>query len=132
MMVASGRGAQLGIFLKGYRALEAIRSIDTVVFDKTGTLTTGHLAVTAVTAADGWRSDEVLALAAAVESGSEHAIATAIPRPPASPIRWRTSARCRAAGSAEWWDHAASTSAGRVGSDSTGSCPNRWRRRAYR
>ena len=78
MMVASGRGAQLGIFLKGYRALEAIRSIDTVVFDKTGTLTTGHLAVTAVTAADGWRSDEGLALAAAVESGSEHAIATAI------------------------------------------------------
>ena len=78
MMVASGRGAQLGIFLKGYRALEAIRSIDTVVFDKTGTLTTGHLAVTAVTAADGWRSDDVLALAAAVESGSEHAIATAI------------------------------------------------------
>ena len=48
MMVASGRGAQLGIFLKGYRALEAIRSVDTVVFDKTGTLTTGHLAVTAV------------------------------------------------------------------------------------
>ncbi len=78
MMVASGRGAQLGIFLKGYRALEAIRSIDTVVFDKTGTLTTGHLAVTAVTPGHGWRSDEVLALAAAVESGSEHAIATAI------------------------------------------------------
>ena len=78
MMVASGRGAQLGIFLKGYRALEAIRTVDTVVFDKTGTLTTGHLAVTAVTPADGWRSDEVLRLAAAVESGSEHAIAAAI------------------------------------------------------
>jgi cation-transporting P-type ATPase A/B len=78
MMVASGRGAQLGIFLKGYRALEAIRSVDTVVFDKTGTLTTGHLAVTAVTVADGWQSEQVLALAAAVESGSEHAIATAI------------------------------------------------------
>jgi cation-transporting P-type ATPase A/B len=78
MMVASGRGAQLGIFLKGYRALEAIRTVDTVVFDKTGTLTTGRLAVTAVTAADGWRSDEVLAVAAAVETGSEHAIATAI------------------------------------------------------
>lgn len=78
MMVASGRGAQLGIFLKGYRALEAIRTVDTVVFDKTGTLTTGHLAVTGVTAADGWRADEVLALAAPVESGSEHAIATAI------------------------------------------------------
>lgn len=78
MMVASGRGAQLGIFLKGYRALEAIRTIDTVVFDKTGTLTTGHLAVTAVIPADGWRTAEVLRLAAAVESGSEHAIAAAI------------------------------------------------------
>jgi cation-transporting P-type ATPase A/B len=78
MMVASGRGAQLGIFLKGYRALEAIRTVDTVVFDKTGTLTTGHLAVTAVTTADGISAGEVLALAAAVESGSEHAIATAI------------------------------------------------------
>ncbi len=78
MMVASGRGAQLGIFLKGYRALEAIRSVDTVVFDKTGTLTTGHLTVTAVTPADGWTAAEVLTLAAAVESGSEHAIAAAI------------------------------------------------------
>ncbi len=78
MMVASGRGAQLGIFLKGYRALEAIRTVDTVVFDKTGTLTTGHLAVTAVTAAEGWSAEEALALAGAVEAGSEHAIATAI------------------------------------------------------
>ena len=78
MMVASGRGAQLGIFLKGYRALEAIRNVDTVVFDKTGTLTTGHLAVTAVTSAEEWSSAEVLGLAAAVEAGSEHAIATAI------------------------------------------------------
>jgi cation-transporting P-type ATPase A/B len=78
MMVSSGRGAQLGIFLKGYRALEAIRNVDTVVFDKTGTLTTGHLAVTSVTPAHAWLSAEILALAAAVESGSEHAIATAI------------------------------------------------------
>lgn len=78
MMVASGRGAQLGIFLKGYRALEAIRAVDTVVFDKTGTLTTGHLAVTAITPADGWSIPEVVGPAAAVEAGSEHAIATAI------------------------------------------------------
>ncbi|BBX07118.1 heavy metal translocating P-type ATPase [Mycolicibacterium aichiense] len=78
MMVASGRGAQLGIFLKGYRALEAIRAVDTVVFDKTGTLTTGHLAVTEVTVADGARPDEILALAAAVEAASEHAVAVAI------------------------------------------------------
>ena len=78
MMVASGRGAQLGIFLKGYRALEATRAVDTVVFDKTGTLTTGQLAVTAVVAAPGWDADEVLALAAAVEAASEHAVALAI------------------------------------------------------
>ncbi len=78
MMVASGRGAQLGIFLKGHRALEAIRSMDTVVFDKTGTLTTGQLAVTAVTPVPGFEPAELLALAAAVEAGSEHAVGTAI------------------------------------------------------
>ncbi|MCX2930562.1 heavy metal translocating P-type ATPase [Mycobacterium sp. CVI_P3] len=78
MMVASGRGAQLGIFLKGYRALEAIRAVDTVVFDKTGTLTSGHLAITSVTVVDGWQSAEVLALAGAVEDASEHAVAVAI------------------------------------------------------
>lgn len=78
MMVASGRGAQLGIFLKGYRALEAIRAVDTVVFDKTGTLTTGRLAVTEVTVADDGQRDEVLSLAAAVEVASEHAVAVAI------------------------------------------------------
>ncbi|MGY4709957.1 heavy metal translocating P-type ATPase [Mycolicibacterium sp. CBM1] len=78
MMVASGRGAQLGIFLKGYRALEAIRAVDTVVFDKTGTLTTGHLTVTAVTVAQGWQRAEVLALAASVETASEHAVAIAV------------------------------------------------------
>ena len=64
MMVASGRGAQLGIFLKGHQALEATRAVDTVVFDKTGTLTTGRLAVSAVVAATGWRADDVLHLAA--------------------------------------------------------------------
>ncbi len=78
MMVASGRGAQLGIFLKGYRALEAIKAVDTVVFDKTGTLTVGHPVVTEVTAAPGCDGDEVLALAAAVETASEHALAVAI------------------------------------------------------
>ena len=78
MMVASGRGAQLGIFLKGYRALEAIKTVDTVVFDKTGTLTTGHLTVTAMATTEGWQAEDVLALAAAVEFGSEHAIATAV------------------------------------------------------
>ncbi|ORB90317.1 heavy metal translocating P-type ATPase [Mycobacterium persicum] len=78
MMVASGRGAQLGIFIKGYRALETIHGIDTVVFDKTGTLTVGQLRVSTVTTAAGRDSAEVLALAAAVEAASEHAVATAI------------------------------------------------------
>lgn len=78
MMVASGRGAQLGIFLKGYKSLEATRAVDTVVFDKTGTLTTGRLQVSAVTAAPGWEADQVLALAATVEAASEHSVALAI------------------------------------------------------
>lgn len=78
MMVASGRGAQLGIFLKGHRALEVIRGVDTVVFDKTGTLTTGKPTVTGVVAADGWDRDEVLATAAAVASASEHCVSRAI------------------------------------------------------
>ena len=78
MMVASGRGAQLGIFIKGYRALETVHGVDTVVFDKTGTLTLGQLTVSSVTTLDGFGRDEVLALAAAVEAASEHAVATAI------------------------------------------------------
>jgi heavy metal translocating P-type ATPase len=78
MMVASGRGAQLGIFLKGHRSLEATCAVDTVVFDKTGTLTMGQLTVSAVVAAPDWRADEVLELAATVEAASEHAAALAI------------------------------------------------------
>ncbi|HET7739384.1 MAG TPA: heavy metal translocating P-type ATPase [Mycobacterium sp.] len=78
MMVASGRGAQLGIFLKGHQALEAIRNVDTVIFDKTGTLTTGRATVTAVIPSAGWDRSAVLDLATAVESGSEHVIAQAI------------------------------------------------------
>ncbi len=78
LMVASGRGAQLGIFLKGHQALDAVRNIDTVVFDKTGTITTGRLTVTAVTVAPGWQRDDVLAAAAAVEAASAHAVALAI------------------------------------------------------
>jgi P-type Cu+ transporter len=78
MMVASGRGAQLGIFLKGYNSLEATRAVDTVVFDKTGTLTMGQLKVSAVTPAPGWDADDVLDFAATLEAASEHAVALAI------------------------------------------------------
>ncbi|MDX3191757.1 heavy metal translocating P-type ATPase [Streptomyces sp. MN03-5084-2B] len=73
MLVASGRGAQLGVFLKGHRAIEAARAVGTVVLDKTGTVTTGRMTVTGVHP-DG----EVLRLAAAVEQASEHLIAAAI------------------------------------------------------
>lgn len=78
MMVASGRGAQLGIFIKGYRALETVHGIDTVVFDKTGTLTVGQLSVSTVTTAGGHDDEQVLRLASAVEAASEHAVAAAI------------------------------------------------------
>ena len=78
LMVATGRGAELGIFVKGYRALETTRAVDTVVLDKTGTLTEGRMSVADLACADGVDAGELLALAAAVESGSEHAIAAAI------------------------------------------------------
>ena len=78
MMVASGRGAQEGVFLKSHQALETSRSVDTVVLDKTGTVTTGAMAVTAVHVADGVDAARVLALAGAVEDASEHAVGRAV------------------------------------------------------
>ncbi|BDD80391.1 carbonate dehydratase [Tsukamurella pulmonis] len=77
-MVASGRGAQLGVYVRGHRALEATETIDTVVFDKTGTVTTGLLEVASVTVAPGFDEAAVLRLAGAVEAASEHAVARAV------------------------------------------------------
>jgi P-type Cu+ transporter len=78
LMVACGRGAQLGIFIKGYRALESSRAVDTVVLDKTGTVTTGVMAVTAVLPGPGTSRETLLRRAGAVENASEHAVAAAI------------------------------------------------------
>jgi heavy metal translocating P-type ATPase len=78
LMVACGRGAELGIFIKGYRALESSRSADTVVLDKTGTVTTGQMRVSAIEHVPGTSRAELLRLAAAVEQGSRHPIAVAI------------------------------------------------------
>ena len=78
IMVATGRGAELGILVKSATALELLYRVDTVVFDKTGTLTIGRLAVTDVLAAAGGAADEILALAAAAEQGSEHPLGEAI------------------------------------------------------
>ncbi|WP_417510861.1 heavy metal translocating P-type ATPase [Microbacterium sp.] len=78
LLVGSGRGAQLGILIRGPQVLEDTRKIDTVLLDKTGTITEGNLAVTSVQTAAGMTESELLALAAAAESGSEHPIARAI------------------------------------------------------
>ncbi len=77
IMVGSGRAAELGVLYRKGEALETLSHVDTVVFDKTGTLTEGHPRLTDLEAADGDR-DVVLALAAAVERGSEHPLARAI------------------------------------------------------
>ncbi|MBK1787646.1 heavy metal translocating P-type ATPase [Prauserella cavernicola] len=78
LMVGVGRSAQLGILIKGPEALEASRAVDTVVLDKTGTLTTGTMTVVETHAADEVGTGEVLRLAGAVETGSEHPIGKAI------------------------------------------------------
>ena len=78
ILVGSGRGAQLGILIKGPEILENTRRVDTVALDKTGTLTAGRMTLTDVLAAPGVAETDLLRLAAAVESGSEHPIAAAI------------------------------------------------------
>ena len=77
LLVGTGRGAQLGILIKGPEVLESTRRVDTVVLDKTGTVTTGRMSVVAVHT-DGIVADELLRLAAAVEHASEHPIGRAI------------------------------------------------------
>lgn len=78
LLVGTGRGAQLGILIKGPEVLESTRRVDTVVLDKTGTVTTGAMALLDVITAPGEDPTEVLRLAGAVEDGSEHPIARAI------------------------------------------------------
>jgi Cu+-exporting ATPase len=78
LVVASGRGAQLGVFIKGYQALESSRRIDTVVLDKTGTVTTGQMTLTGVRPGPGISRAALLRYAGAVEHASEHAVAAAI------------------------------------------------------
>jgi Cu+-exporting ATPase len=78
LMVGTGRGAQLGILIKGPEVLESTRRVDTIVLDKTGTVTTGQMSLREVVAAGDESSDEVLRLAGAVEHASEHPIARAI------------------------------------------------------
>ncbi|GAA3245514.1 heavy metal translocating P-type ATPase [Streptomyces labedae] len=78
LMVGTGRGAQLGILIKGPEVLETTRKVDTIVLDKTGTVTTGKMTLLAVHTADGTDEDDVLRLAGALEHSSEHPIAQAV------------------------------------------------------
>jgi Cu+-exporting ATPase len=80
LLVGTGRGAQLGIVIKGPEVLESTRRIDTVVLDKTGTVTTGLLALVGVHPGPGEDHDEVLRLAGALEGASEHPIGRAVAR----------------------------------------------------
>ncbi|GAA3578513.1 heavy metal translocating P-type ATPase [Streptomyces osmaniensis] len=78
LMVGTGRGAQLGIIIKGPEVLESTRRVDTVVLDKTGTVTTGRMTLQKVYVADGADEEQVLRLAGAVEHASEHPVARAV------------------------------------------------------
>ncbi|MEV1081573.1 heavy metal translocating P-type ATPase [Streptomyces sp. NPDC050211] len=78
LLVGTGRGAQLGILIKGPEVLESTRKVDTVVLDKTGTVTTGRMTLLDVHTADGVDESEVLRLAGALEHASEHPIARAV------------------------------------------------------
>ncbi|MGI8577382.1 MAG: heavy metal translocating P-type ATPase [Nocardioidaceae bacterium] len=78
LMVGTGRGAQLGILIKGPEVLESTHRVDTIVLDKTGTITTGQMTLLEVVPADGEDADQVLRLAGALEDASEHPIAQAI------------------------------------------------------
>ncbi|BCU78031.1 cation-translocating P-type ATPase [Luteolibacter sp. LG18] len=78
MVAALAVAARMGILVKSSRFFEVAREIDTVVFDKTGTLTTGRLQVTGTHPAEGFTGDDLLALAAALETGSTHPVARAI------------------------------------------------------
>ncbi|SFQ43786.1 Cu+-exporting ATPase [Amycolatopsis arida] len=78
LLVGTGRGAQLGILIKGPQVLESTRRVDTVLLDKTGTVTTGTMSLVSVHAADGVAEDDVLRLAGALEHAAEHPIARAI------------------------------------------------------
>ena len=80
IMVGTGRGASLGILIKGGQPLEIASRVETIVFDKTGTITEGKPKVTDVIAFNGFEKNEVLRFSASAEKGSEHSLATAIVR----------------------------------------------------
>lgn len=80
ILVGTGRGAELGVLIKGGEALETAHKVGTVVLDKTGTVTRGQPALTDLVPADGWSAESLLRLAASAERGSEHPLGEAMVR----------------------------------------------------
>jgi Cu+-exporting ATPase len=80
LLVGTGRGAQLGVLIKGPEVLESTRQVDTIVLDKTGTVTTGRMSLVEVAVAEGIERSDALRLVGALENASEHPIAQAIAR----------------------------------------------------
>src|SRR5699024_10300794 len=78
LLVGTGRGAQMGVLIKGHEVLESTRKVDTIVLDKTGPVTTGKMTLTDVITADGGDRADLLRIAGALEDYSEHPIAQAI------------------------------------------------------
>jgi Cu+-exporting ATPase len=106
LLVGTGRGAQLGILIKGPEVLESTRTVDTVVLDKTGTVTSGRMALVEVVPAAGETREHVLRIGGAVEDGSEHPIGRAIAAGArdrvGDPARLRDSRTWKVSGSAVW------------------------------
>ena len=78
LMVGTGRGAQLGILIKGPQILESTRQVDTIVLDKTGTVTTGHMTLVLALPAEGTSETDLVTLAGALEDASEHPVGRAV------------------------------------------------------
>ena len=121
ILVGTGRGAQLGILIKGPEVLESTRTVDTIVLDKTGTITTGRMSLADVAAAPGVDTGELLRLAAAVEDASEHPVAAAI----AAGARRTAAGQTRAAGSCPPW-RASPVPGGSASRASPTGTPWRW------
>ena len=100
LLVGTGRGAQMGLLIKGPEVLESTRRVDTIVMDKTGTVTSGVMSVSQVTTAAGFDRTDLLVKAAAVEAASEHPIAQAIAREGAKSLAGEGPVADREAGSA--------------------------------
>ena len=120
LMVGSGRGAQLGILIRGPETLERTRQVTTIVLDKTGTVTEGRMQVASLIAANGVAEDEMLRLAASVEEASEHPIGGRSPSTAASSLGRCPPSRNSAAA------HASASVRSSMATTSSSAAPSFW------